>query len=292
VRAVVYFGGGPKIAVHAGYSKGALASIIPTADHLYGVSAGSLWALIEATIGTDAGIALLGTITSNDSIYATKDKVALAGDLLFRAGDGFILGYAPLLELLKTKIPPGVKKPVTVGRVQNNTMRLQHVTAWPDGTFTTDADDLGPITTWEEFLLAVLSSCLTYPIVDMYVDPAGKFWQDGGFREGGPVVRAILDGATELHICMTGEYSSNCAFDNTTGGDPINCSTRTLEGMANQNVIGSVNDAVENPALSVFVYKCTPQGSGTVFDQVDIQANIKIGQAVTAIAGKDLVLQE
>lgn len=286
MKAGIFFGGGSLIALHAGYSSGPLKPI--ALDRVYGVSAGSLWATLLGFLGVDEGLKILGTIQKNSDIFCTKDTIALAGDLAFRAGDGFILGYTPLRALLAKYITGKPSIPVTVGRVQNNTMKLQHVTAYPDGTFDTDNDGLGTVTTLEEFLDATCSSCLTYPIVDMLVDKNGKFWQDGGFREGGPVVKAILDGATELHVCLTGMFCTDCNFDNTTGGDPINCLTRTLEGMANQNVVGSVNDAIEDETLSVFVYEANPQGSSQVFDQKDIQANIEIGSKVVAVKGVDL----
>ena len=290
MKAAVFFGGGSLIALHAGYSSGPLKPI--SFDGYYGVSAGSLWATILGFLGVEKGIEILGTIQSTSNIFTNKDFFSEAGDLAFRGGDGFLMGYGPLEALLKKYIVGKPTIPVTVGRVNNNTMKLQHVTALPDGTFKTDDDTLGGIGTLEEFIEAVLSSCLTYPIADMFIDSAGKYWQDGGFREGGPVVKAILDGADELHICLTGMFSENCDFANTTGGDPLNCLSRTLIGMANQNVVGSVNDAIEDAKAMIFVYQSTPQGSSTVFQQSDIQANIKIGAATEATPGAHLTLVE
>lgn len=288
MRAGVFFGGGAFIALHAGYSSGPLKTI--ELDHVYGVSAGSLWSSLLAFVGVEKGIEILSTIQKTSDVFSGKDVFSFTGDLVARGGDGFVMGYNPLRSLIKKYIVGKPAIPVTIGRVQNNTMRLQHVTAYPDGTFGTDCDELGTIKTIDDFTDAVLCSCLTYPIVDMFIDKAGSFWQDGGFREGGPVVRAILDGATELHICLTGMFSDNCDFSNTNGGDPLNCLTRTLVGMANQNVVGSVNDAIEDGKAEVFVYQAKPQGSSTVFDQNDIQSNIKIGSLVSATPGAQLKL--
>ena len=290
MRSAVFFGGGSRLAQEAGYLSGPLKGVV--FDAYYGVSAGSICAAAESFLGTDQLIAILGEIKDTSDIFATKDITALVGDLAFRSGAGIVMGYKPLRALFAKYFPAGSKpsKPVTIGRVQNNTMKLQHVTAMPDGTFHTDDDSLGAVTSLSEFLDALTCSCLTYPIVDMWVDSNNKYWQDGGFREGGPVVKAILDGSTELHICLTGLFSTNCDFDNTTGGDPVNCLTRTLLGMANQNVVGSVNDAVDDASLSIFVYQAQGQGSSSVFDQLDIQANIKIGAAVVATPGSQLKL--
>jgi hypothetical protein len=288
MRSAVFFGGGSLLALEAGYCSGPLKNI--EFDAYYGVSAGSICAASEAYLDTTKLLEILAEIKDTSDIFVTKDFPALAGDLAFRAGAGIVMGYKPLRALFAKYFPAGSKptKPVTIGRVQNNTMKLQHVTAMPDGSFHTDNDSLGTVTTLSEFLDALTCSCLTYPIVDMWVDSDNKYWQDGGFREGGPVVKAILDGSTELHICLTGLFSTNCSFDNTTGGDPVNCLTRTLLGMANQNVVGSVNDAIEDGIATIFVYQAQGQGSSTVFDQSDIQANIKIGATALPISGKDL----
>ncbi|MGH2612068.1 MAG: patatin-like phospholipase family protein [Rhabdochlamydiaceae bacterium] len=290
MKSAVFFGGGSLIALHAGYSKGPLSKI--QFDHYYGVSAGSLWASILGFLGLEKGLEVLAEIQKTSDIFVTKDSIAFAGDLAFRGYDGFILGYGPLEALIKKEIIGKPKVPVTIGRVNSDTMKLQHVTAYPDGTFSVDDSSLGEVKNLDDFHGALLSSCLTYPIVDMFIDGNGNGWMDGGFREGGPVVRALLDGTTEMHICLTGMFSTNSDFTGMTGGRPLECNYRMVLGMANQNVIGSVNSALAKIPGSLTVYQCKGQGTSDNFNQTDIQANIEKASRVVGTLGIALQLEE
>lgn len=287
MKAGIFFGGGAFIALHAGYSKGPLGSVSP--DRVYGVSAGSLWASILGFLGIDKGIEILGTIQNTEAIFHKKDVLESAGDTLGRRWASIPGGYSykPLLALLEKYIIGKPLIPVTISKVNMETGRHVHVTALPDGTFTTDDESLGKILTIEDFRVSVLSSCLTYPIVDAFLDPQNRGWVDGGFREGGPVQAAINDGCNELHLCLTGPYSENMDFSGN-ANDPLSGATRLLEICANQNIISAIDEALNNDDVKTFVYQSRGQGSSTVFDQKDIQANILIGETTKAMLGTDL----
>ena len=278
-----FFGGGAFIALHAGYHSGPMKDI--KFDEVLGVSAGSLWSCIYAFMGIDKGLEVLGTIKQTSDIFVSKDVLAQSGDLLFRAYDGFMMGYSPLQALIKKYIVGRPSIPVTVSRVNLDTGYHQHITALPDGTFQTDNNDL-PVKTLEDFQDAVLCSCLTYPIVDAFIDRNGDGWIDGGFREAGPVKAALLDGATELHVCLTGPFSENPNLPR--GGDPITGITKAMLIMANQNMVNDVDEVLERTDINSYFYTANPMGTSTNFNPLDIQANIKIGQAVQPIRGSDL----
>lgn len=283
----VFFGGGSFIALHAGYAKGPLAGI--QFDRVYGVSAGSLWASIVGFLGVDEGVRVLSEIQKTEDIFIKKDVIANIGDTLGRRWSSIPTGYgyAPLQKLL-TKYIRGVPKiQVTVSKVNMETGRHVHVTANPDGTFSIDDPQLGPVLNIQDFRDSILASCLTYPLVDAFIDHQNRGWVDGGFREGGPVLRALKDGASELHICLTGPFSSNCDFSGN-ANDPLSGATRLLEICANQNFVSAVNAALLVDEVKTFLYSAQGQGSSTVFNQVDIQANIKIGMAAVAIPGTQI----
>jgi predicted acylesterase/phospholipase RssA len=289
MKASVFFGGGAFIALHAGYTKGPLASVSP--DRVYGVSAGSLWATVLAFLGVDKGIEILGTLKQTSDVFAQKDVIADFGDTIGRRWasipTGF--GYGPLHSLLTKYITGKPTIPVTISAVSLENGRHVHFTAWPDGTFTQDDITLGTVSTLSDFLLMVLASCSTYPLVDAVLDSKNQGWIDGGFREGGPVEAALKDGATELHLCLTGNYSEDCGFSGN-ANDVFSGITRAMEIMANQNVITAVNAALEEPKAVTYVYAAKGQGSSQVFNQTDIQANILIGEKTVAVPGSTFLV--
>jgi predicted acylesterase/phospholipase RssA len=295
MKAGVFFGGGAFIALHAGYSKGALKNV--KLDHVYGVSAGSLWASILAFLGIEKGIEILGTIHHTEDIFHHKDAIESGGDSLGRRWASIPMGYSykPLQFLLEKYIVGNPTIPVTVSKVNLETGRHYHITALPDGTFTTDDPSGGEIKTLEDFRVSVLSSCLTYPIVDAYLDHQNRGWVDGGFREGGPVQAALNDGMEEIHLCLTGLYSEEMDFSGN-ANDPLSGATRLLEICANQNIISAVNAALDAMVVStefpsgrkVFIYQVKGQGSSENFNQLDIQRNIAIGAAIMPVDGKDI----
>jgi hypothetical protein len=282
----VFFGGGAFIALHAGYSKGPLSGI--KFDKVYGVSSGALWASVYAFLGVEQGIQILGTIHQTSDIFAGKDAISFVGDNIGRAFPGIDYSYGPLQKLIQKYITGKPSLPVTISRVSIRPGFHQHVTAYPDGTFSTDNDSLGTVKTIQDFQNVVLSSCLVYPLVDAWIDPVTKTaWIDGGFREAGPVMTALRDGMESLHICLTGLFSEDPGLTGTgaTVIDGIKCE---LLIMANQNMINDVDLALENINVESFFYKVQGQGTSDNFNQTDIQANILKGSQVTAVKGSDL----
>ena len=284
MKAIVWFGGGAYIGLHVGYAQGALKNVNEDAN--YGVSAGSLMSVLRSTKTQAEILAIIGTIKQTSDVFCGKNVFDDVGNAVGRRWDSIpFMGmkYDPLRAILHAQIKGAFLKPTTIGRVNLDTGDLQHVTALSDGTFKTDDDSLGAVANLPDFLDAVLCSCLIYPLVDAFLDKNNHGWIDGGFREGGPVTKAILDGATELWLCLTGPFSQDCGFTGN-GNDPLSGITRLLELMANQNVVNQVNIALRS-GLPVHILDAVPVGASTNFNQKDLQQNILIGQSYAARDG-------
>ena len=285
MKGAVFFGGGAFIGLHAGYSKGPLSTV--KFDRYYGVSAGALWASIMGFLGLEKGLEVLGTIQKTGDIFTSKDILATVGDLIGRKWDGLQYDYLPLRMLVRKYIVGVPTVPVTISRVCLDNFEPQHVTAYPDGTFSTSDDSLGPVTSLADFQDALVCSCLTYPVVNAFVDKNGRGWIDGGFREGGPVYCAVEDRCDEIHICLTGFYGIDMNFGGT-DNDPLSGITRLLLGMANQNVLGAVSKALDRTEIKTLIYQVEGIGSSMNFNQKDLQANIALGATVTPIPGSQV----
>ena len=178
--------------------------------------------------------------------------------------------------------------PVTISRVHINTGYHQHITANPDGTFETDNDALGKVETIEDFQDAIVCSCIIYPMVDGFIAKNGiDGYADGGYREAGPVKIAMENGCTELHICLTGMFSQDSGA-NGQDGSIIGGTTNLFLAMANENLLNDVDEVIENQNVTSFFYMGTYQGDSNVFDQVDIQANIKTASQVQPVLRNNL----
>lgn len=287
MKAGIFFGGGSFIALHCGYCAGPLNGV--AFDRLYGVSCGSLWASLLGFVGRDKGVEILRSIKNTSDIFEQKDIFADIGDTVGRRWASIPTGfnYSPLRKLIQKYIIGVPTIPVTVYTVNLETGYGLHITAMPDGTYQTDRPEMGEIKLIGDFQDKLLSSCLVYPIVDAFLDKQNRGWIDGGFREGGPVVKALNDGASELHICLTGMYSEDCHFLGN-ANDVLSGVTRELEIMANQNVIGAVNMALYCNPVGTLIYQAKPQGSSEVFIPSDILENIEIGKNTIPTVGPSI----
>ena len=281
----VFFGGGSRIFLMLGYLQGGLNGK-PLPKRFYGTSAGALLASLIAFLGIEKATELIMSIVSANQIFPVKDVPAIVGDEIFRNRPG-LATYKPLLALIQNNIKGTPSLRVTIKRTLFKTGAPQYVTAMPDGSFITEGDQSTVITDLAGFQDALCSSCINAGAVDAFQDSKDNFWIDGGYNDLGDTSKAIADGAKDITLLMTGQFSDPAL--NNQSGDVISSIIDGYSILVHRVMRADVLLAVKNPDVTVTIYEATPVGSSSAFVPKDDATNLDMGKATISIDGKTLI---
>lgn len=281
----VLFGGGFNIYLLLGYLLGPLKGQMP--DRAYCTSAGTLLGSLLAFQGIEkTQQILMNEIKQTSDVFRVKDILGQVGDEIDRQGDG-LATYQPLLALIRKYIIGKPSFAVKILRTNWTNGAPQYVTAFPDGTFSTEGDQATIVSTISDFQDAVCSSCLNVGLIDAFKDSKGNYWGDGGYNDLGPSRKAIQDGYENIILCLTGLFNDPAVSGKP--GDLIDSDLRGYSILVHRVMQADVLLATHNPTVKTQVLENRPVGKADAFDAVSRDANIKLGSITTLEPGSNFL---